>query len=89
MKRRLRARPGLIGVLGLLIVLGAGCGGGGATKTQPGGSSKVKMGPGVTDDSITVGILDVLTGPVALQGLPIANGTSLHEADTWTSRGAS
>jgi ABC-type branched-subunit amino acid transport system substrate-binding protein len=34
----------------------------------------VKKGPGVTDHSIKVGILDALTGPVALQGLPIANG---------------
>jgi ABC-type branched-subunit amino acid transport system substrate-binding protein len=33
-----------------------------------------KAGPGVTDTTITVGVLSVLTGPVALQGLPIANG---------------
>jgi ABC-type branched-subunit amino acid transport system substrate-binding protein len=74
-KRRLRARTGRIGALGLLVVLGAGCGGGGnAAELHSGGAAKVKMGPGVTDKSITVGVLGVLTGPVALQGLPIANG---------------
>jgi len=30
--------------------------------------------PGTTDTAITVGVLSVLTGPVALQGLPVANG---------------
>lgn len=37
-------------------------------------AAQIKTGPGVTDTSITVGLLSVLTGPVALQGLPIANG---------------
>jgi ABC-type branched-subunit amino acid transport system substrate-binding protein len=37
-----------------------------------------KSGPGITDTSITVGVLSVLTGPVALQGVPIANGVDAY-----------
>lgn len=38
----------------------------------------MKTGPGVTDSSVTVGVLSVLTGPVALQGAPIANGIEAY-----------
>lgn len=34
--------------------------------------------PGVTDKALTVGVLSVLTGPVALQGVPIANGVEAY-----------
>ncbi|WP_170984289.1 ABC transporter substrate-binding protein [Rhodoligotrophos defluvii] len=34
--------------------------------------------PGVTDQAITAGVLSVLTGPVALQGVPIANGIDAY-----------
>ncbi len=37
-------------------------------------AAQMKTGPGVTDKTITVGVLSVLTGPIALQGVPIANG---------------
>jgi len=41
-------------------------------------AQNTKTGPGVTDTSITVGVLSVLTGPVALQGVPIANGVEAY-----------
>ena len=44
----------------------------------PSAAQDSKPGPGVTDTSITVGVLSVLTGPVALQGVPIANGVEAY-----------
>ncbi len=49
-----------------------------ASAAIPAGAQSVKTGPGVTGSSITVGVLSVLTGPVALQGVPIANGIEAY-----------
>lgn len=53
---------------GLLAAFALGIAASSATAQQ------IKTGPGVTDTTITVGVLSVLTGPIALQGVPIANG---------------
>jgi ABC-type branched-subunit amino acid transport system substrate-binding protein len=45
-----------------------------AVSTALPAAAQTKTGPGVAGKSITVGVLSVLTGPVALQGVPIANG---------------
>ena len=45
---------------------------------SPSLAQDVKSGPGITDTSITVGVLSVLTGPVALQGVPVANGVEAY-----------
>ncbi|MGF7160798.1 ABC-type branched-subunit amino acid transport system substrate-binding protein [Rhodoligotrophos appendicifer] len=52
----------------------------GALAFSAAGSSAVqaKDAPGVTEAAITVGVLSVLTGPVALQGVPIANGVDAY-----------
>ncbi len=44
----------------------------------PAAAQSSKTEPGITDSSITVGVLSVLTGPVALQGVPIANGVEAY-----------
>lgn len=41
-------------------------------------AENAKSDPGVTDNAVTVGVLSVLTGPVALQGVPIANGVEAY-----------
>lgn len=48
-----------------------------ASVASPAAASKpaqVTAGPGVTDTSIKVGVISALTGPIALQGLPITAG---------------
>jgi ABC-type branched-subunit amino acid transport system substrate-binding protein len=65
MKNRRAMLAGLVGALALSTVL-------------PAAAQDSKSGPGVTDTSITVGVLSVLTGPVALQGVPIANGVDAY-----------
>ena len=45
-----------------------------AVSTASPAMAQTMTGPGVAGKSITVGVLSVLTGPVALQGVPIANG---------------
>jgi ABC-type branched-subunit amino acid transport system substrate-binding protein len=65
MKSRRAMLAGLVGALALSSVL-------------PAAAQQPKSGPGITDTSITVGILSVLTGPVALQGVPIANGIEAY-----------
>jgi ABC-type branched-subunit amino acid transport system substrate-binding protein len=42
------------------------------------GRAVAQSSPGVADKSLTVGVLSVLTGPVALQGVPIANGVEAY-----------
>jgi ABC-type branched-subunit amino acid transport system substrate-binding protein len=46
--------------------------------TSPSAAQDLRSGPGVTDTAIAVGVLSVLTGPVALQGVPIANGIEAY-----------
>jgi ABC-type branched-subunit amino acid transport system substrate-binding protein len=58
----------LAGVIGAIALLNA----------APSCAQNLKSGPGVTDTSITVGVLSVLTGPVALQGVPVANGVEAY-----------
>lgn len=65
MKFRHAKLASVVGVLALL-------------STLPSGAQNLKSGPGVTDSSITVGVLSVLTGPVALQGVPVANGVEAY-----------
>jgi ABC-type branched-subunit amino acid transport system substrate-binding protein len=65
MKNRGAILGGVIGALALSAAL-------------PVAAQNVKLGHGVTDTSITVGVLSVLTGPVALQGVPIANGVDAY-----------
>ncbi|MGY8632069.1 ABC transporter substrate-binding protein [Bradyrhizobium sp. 14AA] len=40
--------------------------------------SHAQNAPGVTEKDIRVGILNVLTGPIALQGVPVANGVEAY-----------
>jgi ABC-type branched-subunit amino acid transport system substrate-binding protein len=49
-----------------------------AALVSPAGAQSVKSGPGITDKVVSVGVLSVLTGPVALQGVPIANGVDAY-----------
>lgn len=49
-----------------------------AVSVATNGIAQVKTGPGVADGNVTVGVLSVLTGPVALQGLPVSNGIEAY-----------
>jgi ABC-type branched-subunit amino acid transport system substrate-binding protein len=49
-----------------------------AALVSPAAAQSVKSGPGTTDKVVSVGVLSVLTGPVALQGVPIANGVDAY-----------
>ena len=59
-----RALVGLIGAVAVFMAMNT--------------AAQVKTGPGVADGTITVGVLSVLTGPVALQGVPVSNGIEAY-----------
>lgn len=69
-------------VLAVAVALGAtACSAkatGGGTTAAKAGSDGVKAGPGVTADSITVGVLTDLTGPVAPLGKPALQAEQLY-----------
>jgi ABC-type branched-subunit amino acid transport system substrate-binding protein len=69
----------------ILAALVAGCGGKGEEETSSsssgGGSGEVTTGPGVSDSTITLGLLTDLSGVFAALGEPIVQGTQMFWDD--------
>ncbi|SEG91505.1 ABC-type branched-chain amino acid transport system, substrate-binding protein [Thermomonospora echinospora] len=75
---RFRVRAGTAGLV-LLALAATSCGSGKATGgSAQTGSDGVKQGPGVTDDTISVGMISDLTGPYAPLGKSITQGSQLY-----------
>ena len=72
-----------LAVATLLAVLVAGCGGKGADEQAAGGgeAGALTTGPGVTDSTITLGLLTDLSGVFAALGQPVVQGTQLYWED--------
>lgn len=74
-----RARiSSVVGALFATTVLLAACGKGGGGTTAAAGTNGLKTGPGVTNRSITLGVLSVLSGPYAALGTPVLQAARLY-----------
>lgn len=80
MKRKHLLR--LMAILGILMLLTAACGGSddneGDNAGDSGSKKELATAPGFDGTTITVGVITPLTGPVAVIGTPLTNGT-----ETW------
>lgn len=78
MKRKHLLR--LMAIMGVLALLAAGCGGDSDDDDagDDGGKKELTTAPGFDGTTISVGVITPLTGPVAVIGTPLTNGT-----ETW------
>jgi ABC-type branched-subunit amino acid transport system substrate-binding protein len=83
MTRTPRSLASWLAVAVLLAALVAGCGGKGDDAEPAGGgeSGALKSGPGVSDSTITLGLLTDLSGVFAALGKPTLQGTQLYWED--------
>jgi ABC-type branched-subunit amino acid transport system substrate-binding protein len=80
MNRSTKSILGLLLVCVLVVPL-AGCGSKGKSSGGGGASGSVKTGPGVTDKTITLGLLTDLSGVFAPLAKPIVQETKLYWKD--------
>jgi len=83
MTRTRRSLASWLAVAMLLSGVVAGCGGKGDDEQAAGGgeAGALKTGPGVTDSTITLGLLTDLSGVFAALGKPVVQGTQLYWDD--------
>lgn len=83
MTRTRRSLASWLAVAMLLAGVVAGCGGKGDDEQAAGGgeAGALKTGPGVTDSTITLGLLTDVSGVFAALGKPVVQGTQLYWED--------
>jgi ABC-type branched-subunit amino acid transport system substrate-binding protein len=83
MTRTRRSLASWLAVAMLLSGVVAGCGGKGDDEQAAGGgeAGALKTGPGVSDSTITLGLLTDLSGVFAALGKPVVQGTQLYWED--------